>query len=245
MMAVSGNLDFNTVLTLTQVLHEIEDALQKKKPYSLARFGHGEIAELTWSTDLKLRANMEYYRAYAGATESSEYVCAALVEALLSSSTVGVLLMQDDPMQSRALAFKNFLEQNNIILRSVCSALITYEMHKSVPFWELLQKYRVVLVGRRAAEAVPIFRNRKVIITNAVELDNLSYVRVAQDILCKQRDWQIALVSAGIPATILAPRLAAATNRVVIDFGHALDMIIDGPNYDFEQLVGDWRHNNW
>jgi hypothetical protein len=38
---------------------------------------------------------------------------------------------------------------------------------------------------------------------------------------------EIALISAGIPATILAPIISKLNQKVAIDFGHALDIILD------------------
>jgi hypothetical protein len=58
------------------------------------------------------------------------------------------------------------------------------------------------------------------------------------------RDWEIALVAAGIPATIMAPALAEKSGKVVIDFGDALDMVIDGEKFDYNKLVKDWKEVN-
>ncbi|USK72876.1 hypothetical protein LIT31_13360 [Peribacillus frigoritolerans] len=78
-------------------------------------------------------------------------------------------------------------------------------------------------------------------ITGSIDLNGYEELSGVQNELQSNKEWEIALISAGIPATILAPRIAKLNQKVAIDFGHALDMILDGKEYKHSDLVKKWN----
>ena len=136
---------------------------------------------------------------------------------------------------------KILLKRLKIRPKWVCPAFITHDMIKCDRFWKVLKDRKIAIVGRRAAEASYVFKDRGIDIMYTTGLEGCDEIEEVYKDLSKRKDWEIALLSAGIPATILAPRLAKKTNKVAIDFGHALDMIIDGENFNYEKILRDWE----
>lgn len=229
----------NYILSTNEVLAMIEGAINQHQPYSLARFGHGEIAEMSWDTNPHFSYLMEYYRDYAGITIPAREIKPMLIEAWKTASTCGVLPSWEDKTgaEKSLPVFKSIGSKPN----SLCSAFINYEIHESKLFWSLLKKRKVIIVGRRAPHAVPIFTANGVSVVGTVGLNNVEELEVAYQALLAKDEWEIAIISAGIPATILAPRLAGATNKIALDIGHALDLIIDGSSFNFEKIVKDYN----
>lgn len=109
-------------------------------------------------------------------------------------------------------------------------------------FWELLREKKIALIGRRAQEAIPYFQKNHVNVTIALPLEGTQHIKELHEYLAKNNDWNIALLAAGIPATILTPMLANSTGRIAIDFGHALDMVIDGHSFNFSEIFKQWKN---
>jgi hypothetical protein len=92
-------------------------------------------------------------------------------------------------------------------------------------FHELMSEYKVLLIGNRMNEGKTLF-------------NYLGYVSIAGTIPVKgvesvssvlyavqQYEFDIALVSAGIPANLICVALAEQ-NKVAIDFGHLIDSFL-------------------
>lgn len=227
------------ILTTDEVLVMIKVAVDNNQPYSLARFGHGEIAEMSWDTNPHFSYLMEYYRDYAGITIPARDIKPLLIEAWKTATTCGVLPSWEDKTgaEKSLPVFKSLGSKPT----SLCSAFINYEIHEKGLFWKLLKKQKVIIVGRRASHAEPIFKAKGISVVGTVGLNNIEELERTYETLMANDEWQLAILSAGIPATILAPRLANSTNKIALDIGHALDLIIDGSNFNFEKLVKDYN----
>jgi len=223
------------LLPIEDVIGCIDDAVRTGKPYSLARFGHAEIAELRMSTEYFQR--MVFYRDYNGVT--TEDVRVELIKALTSATTVGIIpsFIQLSGAEKSVHALRGL----RLGFYTICSAWITHRMTELPYFWDWLKQYRVALVGRRAEEAAPVFQKHGVEVSAKVHLEGIQQLETAYEQLMRNDAWQVAILAAGVPATILAPRIANATDKVAIDFGHALDLILDGEDFDFENLVRKLR----
>lgn len=230
------------MLGLNDVFMVLEDALNNQKPLSLGRYGHGEIAHLGWIHIPEWTKLFEPHSSYAGATASMAVIQKELDEAIRATDLVGLHASWGQASEDRKTAemTKRLFHQLDFSPKHICSAFITHDMINSERFWELIKDRKVALVGRRATEAVPYFKNKGINVTYTSVLEGMEQIAEAHHDLAS-RDWEIALVAAGIPATILAPRLAKQTNRVVIDFGHALDKFIDGENFNYQKILDDWK----
>jgi glycosyltransferase involved in cell wall biosynthesis len=114
-------------------------------------------------------------------------------------------------------------------------------MINSDRFWRALKTRKLAIVGRRASEAREAFGKVGVAVACTMDLEGYDEIEKVYSELSERDDWDAAILAAGIPATILAPMLAQKTNRVVIDFGHALDMLIDGEDFDYEKILARWK----
>ncbi|QXM05394.1 GT-D fold domain-containing glycosyltransferase [Crassaminicella indica] len=234
------------IMDIDQVLDFIDEAIKKHKPLSISRFGHGEIAYMGWLQFPNWTKFFEPNSSYAGATASIATIKEALIKALKATDIVGFhtlcgKAMEDQEAAKLTLEFIKYLDFRP---KHVCSAFITHEMIKNDRFWRCLKDKKIALVGRRAAEAYHIFEAQGIHVVYTTILEGYEEIEIVYDELYKRTDWDIALLSAGIPATILAPRLAKKTNKVVIDFGHALDKLIDGENFNYEKILRNWKARN-
>lgn len=243
-MAISNYYNYeDSMLCLDEVLDLIDKAVQNYKPLSIGRYGHGEIAYLGWSEFPTWKVDFDPHGYYAGATAPVSIIKADLLEALRSTDIVGFHVSWGDVWEDRGAAdlTKKLLQGFEFIPEQVCSAYITHEMIKCDRFWKSLENLRVVLVGRRAAEASIIFKNKGINVTYTTVLEGYEEIEKVYKDLSIRTEWDIALISAGIPATVLAPMLANKTNKVVIDFGHALDKLIEGESYDYIKILNNWK----
>lgn len=239
---IKHNYHFETfLLDHSLVVNKIEKAVEQKSSFSLGRFGIGEISFLSWPTYPLLLENFKQYQSYAGITCSPEIIKNELLAAIKTVDMAG--LIASWRLEDWAMATHRVIEQLKIMPKNMCCAWIMHDMVHKGTLWPLLNKKKVILVGRRSAEAVPIFKEMGVHITGSFplngyeELDNVFYT------ILNDPNWEIALISAGIPATILAPRIAKASGRIAIDFGHALDIILDGESFNHSMLVEKWNVN--
>ncbi|MFJ7991934.1 GT-D fold domain-containing glycosyltransferase [Peribacillus frigoritolerans] len=136
---------------------------------------------------------------------------------------------------------RTVLEQLKFMPTKACCAWIMQSLLDEGTLWPWLSNKKVFLVGRRSKEAEIVFKERGIQITGCIGLNGYDELIRVQNELLSNQEWEIALISAGIPATILAPRIAKTTQKVAIDFGHALDKILDGEEYKLSDLVKKWN----
>lgn len=233
----------NRYIDLSQVMQFIKQALKEGKPFSLSRYGHAEIYYALWPSSMHYQEGLDYCATYNGATGNPKRIKELVIRSLKSTKVIGLLSKEEhDYFHNETV---RLLTSLNYMPKYICSPFITHPMSKSDEFWELLKTVNVVLVGRRAKEAEPVFQNRGVNIVETLKLEGIDQILSVQKQLESKKDqWDLAILAAGVPATILAERLANSTNHVVIDFGHALDVIIDGSKFDFDRLVEDFNENS-
>lgn len=237
----------DAMMQINEVFDLIDEALIKRKPLSLGRYGHGELAYLGWTHFPHWARLLEPHCAYAGATAPIATIEGDLNSALRATDIVGFHVSVGEAWEDRKTAklTAELLEIINYRPNQVCSALITHEMIKNDRFWSMLKKNKVALIGRRAGEARLLFENKGINVTVISTLEGYEEIEKVYQLLAgEEKDWDIALLSAGIPATILAPRLANQTKKVVIDFGHALDRAIEGEKYNYRTVWKNWQANH-
>lgn len=226
------------MLNLTKVIRLLDQAIEEKKPLSLARFSHTEIS-LAWNSWPNWIETWTL-REYNGSTGDPYQMQQEVREALLTVDIAGLLSRHHESDRSYAEATKELLEYLKFQPKFVCSAWITHDMSRSSEFWTWLKRYKVFIVGRRAAEAVPEFTKRGVVVTGTTTLEGYQEIEGVLEKVCLNPTWEVAILSAGLPATLLAPRLAVKSSRVVLDFGHAIDIILEGHQWDHDKVARRW-----
>ncbi|URZ09151.1 glycosyltransferase family 2 protein [Clostridium felsineum] len=226
---------YDNYLQLDEILKQIKSSIEKKSPYSLVRFGHGEMHVVAHKIFPKHRNSIYfgYYYKYAGITDLSDDISLKLLNALKKATLVG----SEGHISYNKELFDKVIAYYNLHLPSVCSAWIAQEMIKSKKFFDLLKPLKVIIIGRRAREGAEKFKALGIDVVTTMGHEGFSEISNTIDKISNIDDFDIALVSAGVPATIMCPDIAEKTGKIAIDFGHALDILIDGDNFDHEKKV--------
>lgn len=226
---------FGREIYLDDVLNEIDLALKHKRSYSLVRFGHAEmrVASYKFFND----PDFAYYYKYNGITELTDNIALKLIKAFRHANVVGVT--NHTPMHKKLL--KSIMNYYQLSFPVVCNAWINEEMRKSTRFFNMIKPLKIVLVGRRAAEGAKKFRSLGINVVGNIGHEGFSQMPKTMKAIGNMPSFDIALISAGVPATIMCPEIARMTGKVVIDFGSAIDVLIDGKKFDDEKLVADFN----
>ena len=220
-----------------KVIELFHEAARLKRPLSLARFGHSEMSVAYHSYTPWV--NGWKWKDYVGASGSPAELQTMLREALAEADIVGLHRSDSHEEADRKSAaeahalFKEF----NIQTKAVCNAWIAHALISDDTFWGLLQQLNVVLIGRRAKEAELYFQKKGVKIVGTYILEGPGQINQLIHLLGSKSKWDIALISAGIPATILAPKLSRTSGKLAIDFGHAMDKIIEGEAFNRDRIA--------
>ncbi|PAK34988.1 GT-D fold domain-containing glycosyltransferase [Peribacillus simplex] len=222
-----------------KVIKLLDLAIKQNRGFSLARFGIGEISYLSYPANGLLLQEFKRYESYAGVSHAPEIIRKELVRSLRDTDIAGLIApWRLDPWAKQT---RTVLEQLKFMPTKACCAWIMQSLLDEGTLWPWLSDKKIFLVGRRSKEAEIFFREQGIQITGSIGLNGYDELIRVQNELQSNQEWEIALISAGIPATILAPRIAKSTQKVAIDFGHALDMILDGEEYKLSDLVKKWN----
>jgi hypothetical protein len=237
---IDGKYHFEkSLLDNRKVIKLLDQAIKQNKGFSLARFGIGEISYLSYPANGLLVQEFKRYESYAGVTHAPEIIRRELVRSMQDTDIAGLIApWRLDPWAKQT---RTVLEQLKFMPTKACCAWIMQSLLDEGTLWPWLSNKKVFLVGRRSKEAEIVFREQGIQITGSIGLNGYDELIRVQNELQSDQEWEIALISAGIPATILAPRIAKSTQKVAIDFGHALDMILDGEEYKLSDLVKKWN----
>ncbi|MGM1034198.1 MAG: GT-D fold domain-containing glycosyltransferase [Bacillota bacterium] len=237
---IDGNYHFEkSLLDNRKVIKLLDQAIKQNKGFSLARFGIGEISYLSYPANGLLVQEFKRYESYAGVSHAPEIIRRELVRSMQDTDIAGLIApWRLDPWAKQT---RTVLEQLKFMPTKACCAWIMQSLLDEGTLWPCLSNKKVFLVGRRSKEAEIVFREQGIQIIGSIGLNGYDELIRVQNELQSDQEWEIALISAGIPATILAPRIAKSTQKVAIDFGHALDMILDGEEYKLSDLVKKWN----
>ncbi|PLS16194.1 hypothetical protein CVD28_19345 [Bacillus sp. M6-12] len=234
------------LLSLQVVQQMIKIAYKEKKPLSLSRFSHAELLYLSWPEGTTLTTYFDKYRKYNGGTDQIDEIKEGVLEALNKVDITGILTTGDWDSTNWDKMTNDVFHKLDFTPEHVCSAWITQQMVRDPKkkFMKWLKNKDIILVGRRSKEAAKKLKKLEINVVDCVGMESYAEIEEVQQKLVKNKKWKIALLSAGIQATILAPRLAAETGKIAIDFGHAMDIFLDGTDFDHEDLVDKWNTMN-
>lgn len=222
--------------TTGEVLASIGEALSAGTPLSLSRLGHAEMAVL--SHHLSPRDwPMQRFLAYSGVRRFEPSTARRLVAAFKAADIVGLVPGSGHRDAPRT---KQLLRAFSIEPRRVCDAWVTHRLIERDSFGSLLSQVRLALVGRRAGEASSVLAARGIRPVAVHNLEGMESLNATLTSIERGPRAELVLLSAGVPATIAAPELAGRTGCVALDFGHALDLLIDGAGFDYPKLEKSW-----
>ncbi|MFC5447329.1 GT-D fold domain-containing protein [Paenibacillus aestuarii] len=217
------------MLTASELGESIVAALDHRRPFSLVRLGDGELLTLAQESILSIEQIKEdgEFLPYAGVHVPDLAIKAELIAAVKGATVVGIPKLRVRNFQP--LAFAVFREEqmdfHHLLLTD---SLVNYYLYQAGYLSRMTLGRRVLLVGNLAPSLAATLRNHGVNVVGEIApvegVKDIPRIKAA----IAAHDFDIALVSAGISAVILAEWIASAMGKVAIDFGHLADSIVKG-----------------
>lgn len=208
---------------------EIKNALQEKHGYSVVRIGDGELLYLAHdiiysSEEINNEPRLRFLD-YAGVRLPNHGPRDELTENLIQSNAIGIPIARMPTYQNLLTKLVNH-HQWNLEKMNVFTSTVHFEMMNYTTLLdELLRKYKVLLIGNRMADGRRYFEKRGYdSIVGAIPVKGIKDVpNVIEQ--AGNFKYDVALVSAGISANLICQKLANK-QKVAIDFGHAIDLLM-------------------
>jgi hypothetical protein len=217
------------LIDVHDVYAEMEQAIVSNRPCAVVRLGDGELLALSQGgvNDVETVKLEGRFLPYAGVDPPDFAARDQLALAVRQSQIVGV------PLSRR----KHFQPLLHPVLRShdidpgslrMTNSTINYGLYQAGLLTQLLTGRKLLVIGNAASELARVLTGRGYVVSGII-----SPVKGFPDIervMAELRDseFDLALVSAGIPAVILCWRIAVERGKVALDFGHMADMIVNG-----------------
>ncbi|MCG8515514.1 MAG: GT-D fold domain-containing glycosyltransferase [Halanaerobiales bacterium] len=223
------------MITPREVYLLINSALDEKKDLSLVRLGDGEgiaLAQGLCKTEEELKKYN--FLEYAGLTPPDYQARDELAIAIRTADLIGISanLMEDfQPLTCKAL------QQHSIKIKdlTITTANINRSLFQEGYFKAIIKKegLKITLVGNKAIELAGVLKNYCNITGIVSPVNGVKGIpRVLEEL--KNHNFDLLLVSAGIPAVIICAKAAKIFNCVALDFGHMADQIVEHKTIDFK-----------
>ena len=222
-----------------EVLMCIKKALVTKQALSLVRLGNGEALTLAHQILVPMQ-QIEPWLEYAGVKLPNEQIRQDLLAAIKAADILG--LTTDRPHWDCAPLLNQVLAHFKFKPRYVTDASINWQLHRQPLFYSSLANRPLILVGRLAAMAAPVLSKKGLQIVATYALESSTDLPTVERMIQAGPLFQVALVAAGIPASILCPRLAKTYRCVALDYGHVINDLLQ-PGFNNEHLPAatrDW-----
>lgn len=225
-----------------QVLARIKEALDDRRPFSLVRIGDGEnvimAQKSVWSLKAVLktpwakRANHPVRTRSArlghkekGVTLPNLKLRNLMVQSVRKADIVGILPVKDKikaPKRVRRPLTNKIFRYYKLKPRFICDAFINREFASKQEFWEVLRNKRVLLITEHAKKLKEVLQSDpyKLEISGTFIFTHFKQIsRTLKQVAAMKDKFDIALISCGVNAVVLAPEVARLTGKVAIDFG--------------------------
>jgi len=220
---------FLGLLSATEVNGFIQNALNKGLPLSIVRLGDGELLTLAQETamDAERIRKEGHFLPYAGVRVPDLEARNQLVDAVQKADIVGIPKLRLPNFQPLAITV---FKAHGIDYRKLrlTQSTINYSLYLEGFVRSMLERRRVLVVGNASPGLAQALSAGGVEVAGSVSpVEGVHDVpRVLGEI--SVRDFDIALVSAGIPAVMIVQRIASELKKVAIDFGHLADSMANG-----------------
>ncbi|MFS0723244.1 GT-D fold domain-containing glycosyltransferase [Paenibacillus sp. 1P07SE] len=217
------------VLNAMEVTGRLSHAMDTGRPLSVIRLGDGELLTMAQGTVLSDEEVVKRggFLPYAGVRLPDYAARDQLVDAIGKADIVGIPKLRLPNFQP--LAFAVF-RAHGIDYRQLQLTLSTvnYAIYLERYLPVLLRHRRVLVAGNAADGLAQALRGQGIQVTGTVTpvAGMQDIPRVMQAIAAHSFD--IALVSAGIPAVVIVQQIATELGRTAIDFGHLADAFSKG-----------------
>lgn len=218
------------LLSASEVAGKIRSALNQRTSLSVIRLGDGELLALAQEVVMSEEEVRKegHFLSYSGVHLPDLAARDMLVSAIRKADIVGIPKLRLKNFQPLAFAV---LKAHGIDYRNLKLTLstINYALHLEGYFRGILAGYRVLIVGNSAPGLSKVLQDSGVRVTGVVTpVDGIRDIQRVMDEIKASREFDIALVGAGIPAVIIVQRIATELGKVAIDFGHLADSFVQG-----------------
>ncbi|MEX1031072.1 MAG: GT-D fold domain-containing glycosyltransferase [Paenibacillaceae bacterium] len=228
-----GNVMSKYVL-LPSVVKRIKYALQHKRAFSLVRIGDGENIVLAQQTVwplrkvLKLPWAIRSNRGHKGIALPNLRIQNQIVRSIRKATIVGILPYNDQMIQAPPYLKRKLTDQvfkyYKLQPKLTCHACVNRIMVRKLSFFRMLKGKRILIINRHPNHIKSVLEQRpyRLHITAVIPFSNYTQInRTIRKVVTLQNSFDIALISCGVSAVILAPKIASLTGKVAIDFGKA------------------------
>ncbi|WP_245640125.1 GT-D fold domain-containing protein [Paenibacillus dakarensis] len=218
------------LLGAPEVAGRLINALEARSPLSVVRLGDGELLTLAQKVVMneELVRKEGHFLSYSGVDLPDLEARDMLIASIKEADIVGVPKLRLANFQP--LAF-SVMKAHGIPYRDLQLTLstINYALYLEGYLKKILASYRVLIVGNSAPEFSKILVNGGIHVTGVVSpVEGMRDISRVMDEISAAGDFDIALVSAGIPAVVIVQRIATVLGKVAIDFGHLADSFVSG-----------------
>ncbi len=209
---------------LPEIIRRIRYCLRNQMGYSLVRIGDAENQVLAQGTIYSEEHIEKIWWAdrpdWTGITLPDYAARDRLIASIKQADIVGVL-HQNDEYEWRPLTEAVF-SLYDIKPPDICYAFINMYLPANLKFKKLLQEYRVLLIGNMAGAFADYLQRKQGV--KAAGIIKIGHFREIPAVIrdAAEIDYDIALLSAGSNAVILAPQIASH-QKVALDIGRAMN----------------------
>ncbi|MGG6314418.1 GT-D fold domain-containing glycosyltransferase [Paenibacillus macerans] len=226
------------------LLEQIAVNLRSKKPFSLVRIGDGENLVLSQDTVwpmsklLEERWAVKANNGQKGLSLPNLTLRNAVATSIRKASVVGILPAGDDSIKAPDYLKRPLTDQvfayYGLKPPLLCHAGVNRELALMPEFWTLLTGRRILIITREAKKLKARLEQDPYSL-NVVEALSFNgwkqYKSTLEWIKAHPNSFDVALISCGVNAVVLAVRIAELTGKVALDFGKATNIILRGrPN---------------
>ncbi|SFJ80634.1 hypothetical protein SAMN02799624_06051 [Paenibacillus sp. UNC496MF] len=221
-------------LTIDQTLSRIARALKNKRPLSLVRVGDGENIVLAQSSVwMQRRVMREQWAIQAkkgrkGIPFPSLKLRDQVADAIRRADIVGVLPPGDRMINAPAYLKRPLTNQVflhfGLAPQVTCHACFNRIAVRKARFRRILRGKRILVVTAEPGEVKAQLERKpyRLRVTATIPFSHYRQLgRTMRRVRALRSRFDIALISCGISAVLLAPRIADATGKVAVDFGKA------------------------
>lgn len=215
------------LLSAPQVFQMAKQSVDQGAPFSLVRLGDGELLTLAQGKVLSETeiARLGAFLPYAGVNIPDYDARDLLLHSMQHCSVIGI---PDKRLKTYQLLAVQIFRAYNIPYRTLqlTNSLINYQLYDQSYLQYLCAGRKVACIGNLATPLANRLREQGYHVTAVIEPVGGIHAAMKAVEIAGEKDFEIALVSAGIAAVVICEQLASRYGKVAIDFGHLADRIV-------------------
>lgn len=217
------------LMDVHEVFEQMMQALASNSPCAVVRLGDGELLALSQDVVYNARIVKQEggFLPYAGVQPPDIGARDQLAQAIRHAQIVGVPLSRRKHFQPLLYPVMRGHGLDPGALRMTHST-INYGLYQAGLLTRLLTGQRLLVIGNAAPELAETLTRHGLLVSGMISpVKGFADIDRVMD-EAHHAVFDLALVSAGIPAVVLCWRIAAEQGKVALDFGHMADAIIKG-----------------